>query len=713
MPPEITSLRKAIVTRRNESSSDAQCARGGAISLSSRSSPPISSGSQSLLAPASTSTAAIRTSPEQSSKRLFTHSQLDNLTSAAWTKDAIQPQSAGNNFKRAFTSPVLAAWGWIKGKLGRSVATAPTDKERLLDAKNGEPLQKAMRGIECAELFTEVGLQADPLTETAIDASPILQDIKTVGDAIEVLGMAGNAVGIAGNIMDLADRKRQTNALTQLEPTRQRLANFRANAETLISDLLNSEQELATAASTRTRMNTRGMTISPLAIAQEKCREAARAIDMFFSESDEADIQEKLQDLRAAAAQPGAPDLPSAKAALLATLDTKLLALEHSIHEAKSHLKGKDTLWMISRGNDATRQGLNLVHSGAEFAAHGGAAIAPAVTSVLGHTVGVLNVAAAGLATRSAILAGREAREANVREAEIGDHIAEKVRNDDSVDTHALLLEHQRRAEKNTGHAKLEEKKEVRYKAIDSAIRAGLWVAGACITGSIGLGVLAAAFTGAAVLLGVVGLGVAIFATYGKMKRQAEMANKAAGIQELVATFRNDLFKDRSVTTENTEESLRNRISDASLPAPERQRARLALRVLHQIQASDKYQPLVGQRASQRHMDAPDAAAPGYSADQILQIAAYKLAVRNAKPLAEKFLNDLMKDKPPHLPAASWDVAGFGGSTNAAFLRDTLKWEPRDIEFLVLQAEVDRNAAVEFFCDKNSLPIYKTSAAVL
>lgn len=371
-------------------------------------------------------------------------------------------------------------------------------------------------------------------------------------------------------------------------------------------------------------------------------------------------------------------------------MERELTLVEYQIHLKSSGLKSKDALWVSERSANSARYGFGIANTGTSIALAAGSTAATSVAHGLAHPIGVLNIAAGGFSAHRSVKAGQDAAKAAEAQQAAGLKIAAQLAPADekSADLKSLLLEHKRRVEKNVHGEKSSERKSQALQATDYFIRGALWIGGIVALASAAPLVFFG-LTTAALVLGGVGAGLSLHAAYSKFRRDAAFANKTSGLQFLYATINN------AATVQEARANLMEVSADDDSDPAHRKSARHALKILDAINGSDKYESLVGPRITL----SPEEVRPGhrlsYSKDQLLEIATYKLAVRNSRAMAAAFCDEVMQQG-TRMDCESLD-----------FLKNQMGWTPADQQLFLDLLATDRRQAEEFFCHRNKLPMPK------
>ena len=562
----------------------------------------------------------------------------------------VLPQSAGKNFRAALKAPFKAFWNWAFRKNTASPASEVSAGASALSSGAKAAGRVPRLAAKIGEEFTE---HADDVA--AATSAHALHLTDTIGEAI---GAGEHIFGLGRNLKELKDRSSDRTHLQRLQAEHE-----------IFQDLL------------------RQGSVNP---------EALHALLDDFSEPMRAKVEEILtpykKDLDAQPNEEGfvdSRDVDFRQVNLAAELRNQLPLLEYQIHLLSSGLKSKDALWVSERSANSVRYGFGLANTGTSIAITAGSTAAHSLAAGLAHPIGVLNIAAGGFSVHRSLKAGQEAQKAATQQAALGGSIRRRVETNDekSADLQSLLLEQKRRAEKATVREKSAEKKSQALQATDYFVRGALWIGG-IVALSLAAPLVFFGLTTAALVLGGVGAGLALGAVYSKFQRDAAVANKISGLQFLQFEITN---------AENVEEARQNLLDAPQINDPSfRKSARHALKILDAINSTEKYESLVGPREPLPEDANPPGHSFTYSKDQLLEIATYKLSVRNSRALAAAYCNEIRsQDSRPDAPATD-------------FLRNHLNWSDENVRLFLELLTTDSRSAEDFFCKVNKLPIPRT-----
>lgn len=565
------------------------------------------------------------------------------------TAEYVLPQSAGKNFRAALKAPFQAFWHWITR---RSSKTSISEGASALSsgAKTTGRIPRL-----AAEVGEEIVHLSEEAPDQAIETNPVLHHLHLTDTVGEAIGAGEHIFGLARNLKELKDRGSEKKNLEDLRQTAAFLTDLLATP---------TEQEI------RSRRDDFGPVLQS-------------RLDGILNAHADSWGNRPVDDEGFADAGDATDVSP--------VLKRELALVEYQIHLSTSGLKSKDALWVSERSANSARYGFGIAHTGTSIATTAGSTAAGSIGAGLAHPIGVLNIAAGGFAVHRSVKAAQDAAKAASAQADAGAQIADQLAQagEKSADLQSLLLEHKRRVEKHVYAEKSSEKKSQALQATDYFIRGALWIGGI-----VALSAAAPLFFGlttAAMVLGGVGAGLSLCAAYSKFQRDAAFANKASGLQFLHSALGD------AASVQVARENLIDTSANAADPVF-RKSARHALKILDAINGSDKYEPLVGIRQALPEEDSRPGHRLSYSKDQLLEIATYKLAVRNSRALAAAFCDDVLNQ------------GSRIDSRSLEFLDTQMGWPLEDRQLLLDLLAADRRQAEDFFCRRNKLPLPKIQA---
>ncbi len=565
--------------------------------------------------------------------------------------DYVLPQSAGKNFRAALKSPFKAFWNWITRKSSKtSISEGASALSSGAKTVGRLPRFAAKVGEEFVQL-------PEDIRDQGVVTNPALHHLHVTDVVGETIGAGEHIFGLARNLKELKDRGSEKKNLEELRRT-----------QAFLRDLLETQP----APTTQTLPARRAEFGESLQMQLDQILEAHQA-----------HLENLPRDSEGFADAFDPTDLNQ-------TLKNRLALVEYQIHLKSSGLKSKDALWVSERSANSARYGFGIANTGTSIALAAGSTAATSVAHGLAHPIGVLNIAAGGFSTHRSVKAGQDAAKAAEAQHAAGLKIAAQLApaDDKSADLKSLLLEHKRRIEKNVHGEKSSERKSQALQATDYFIRGALWIGG-IVALATAAPLVFFGLTTAALVLGGVGAGLSLYAAYSKFQRDAAFANKTSGLQFLYATI------NTAATVQEARANLMEVSADDDSDPAHRKSARHALKILDAINGSDKYESLVGSRIPL----SPEEVRPGhrlsYSKDQLLEIATYKLAVRNSRAMAAAFCDEVIQQG-TRMDCESLD-----------FLKNQMGWTPADQQLFLDLLAADRRQAEDFFCHRNKLPMPK------
>ena len=647
------------------------------------------------------------------------------------TSKKVATQSGGENFRASMAAPFKRFGNWFVSLFKKDAGPNKISNKEFIEGASllsGE--FKAAGRPERLVAFGD-GVVNQVMTG---DKAPA-EWAEITGKVGEVLGMGEHVFGLIRNIRELKDRSDSKKDLQRLENEAANLKDLTKAGKSATDDVVQGFNALS---ETKRDLDLIGKFVeeggekknADIKTALEKPEARARllaAMDIseFALANKEVNEQTTFVSERIGARL---GTLGEQRRTQQNTLEKRVdfakSKLESDFLAVQAKLKGKDGAWLLDRIANSVRYGVNIPNTLISVAGLA-QTVGSTTTTVLSNAVGGLNLIAGGISTHRAVVAGRDEKAAEKgeqkMEANIGKRMGARVVDEAegsrtmTIEAKDILLEQKRRSEKNIKTEKSTEKKAQAFQAADYFARAAVWIAGITVAAVVGVGIATTVLTGAGLVLGLVGAGIAVKLIYNKFQRQAEQANKIAGLQELSTAL-----SAQDAKLETAREGLVGKSRNPELTRDDRKRATMALKLLDSITTSTKYDKMVG-----RVDKAP------LTEDQVLDIASYKLAIRNNKPVAETFVKAFrdeihvtydIANRPPH--PTDWkagdersqpqiqfedDLDKLNGPLKEArFLKTELGWSNKDIAMLYHQAKWDPAKAADIFLDKNKLDKYKT-----